>query len=348
MAGRNLKVIGLTSLMAFSLSACGWVQEDPYQQSYSNGYGDTQQAFAPPQTRVMQTADSTWLLPDQAPKPVPTATELAELKQANTRIAELEDEIAALRNDMSMMMPALTKLAGGEVNQRIDAESVMASGVAGNLNQIQPAAGGSIAAGEMGRVHQDHAVSAYAEDSEAIADNDAALTGGAKAPSSAAPAPGVSTPSRPLLPPAEAPAYQPPPPAAAPAVATRVPVPAAVAYTPPVLDVTSIQAVRFGQHDNGKSRLVIDTSAARDFSYDIDNDERILVLEIPGTVWNAGPVTKNILDHPLVQSMTASPDGQGGTRVVFQLLKPAQILWSQAIPPSGSQGHRIVVDIVSN
>ncbi|QQG36940.1 MAG: AMIN domain-containing protein [Micavibrio aeruginosavorus] len=341
MAGRNFKAIGLTSLMALSLSACGWVQEDPYQQSYRGGYADMQQASAPPQTRVMQTADATWLMPDQTPKPVPTATELAELKQANTRIAELEDEIAALRNDMSMMMPALTKLAGGEAVGPVDAEPVMASGVAGNLNQIQTAAGGSLAAGEIGRVHQDYTPeSAYDEEPEAGADSDAALTGAAKA---APPAP-----VRPLVPPAEAPAYHRPPSTTAPAVATAAPAPTNAAYTPPVLDVTSIQAVRFGQHDNGKSRLVIDTSAARDFHYDIDNAERILVLEIPGTVWNAGPVTKNILDHPLVQSMTAAPDGQGGTRVVFQLLKPVQVLWSQAIPPSGSQGHRIVVDIASN
>ncbi|MCM2343116.1 MAG: AMIN domain-containing protein [Alphaproteobacteria bacterium] len=343
MAGRNLKVMSMLSLTALWLSGCGWVQQDPYQSSYTGGQAAHEQALAPPKARVMQTADATWLVTDQTAKPVPTAAELAELKQANTRIAELEDEIAALRNDMTMMMPALTRLAGGQGSMSVEAEPLQTAGVAGNLNQIMPAAGGSVAAGEMERIHQAYRdTSAYDQDPEAAADHDAALT--------AAPTPPVPTPvptpplARAVVPPAVAPAYQPPP------AATPVtpPAPVKASYTPPVLDVTAIQNVRFGQHDNGKSRLVIDVSAARDFRYDIDNNERILVLEIPGTVWNAGPVTKNILDHPLVQAMTASPDGQGGTRVVFQLLNSAQVLWSQAIPPSGSQGHRIVIDVASN
>lgn len=345
MAVMNLKVISAVSLTALCLSGCGWVQQDPYQPAYTDARSSASQGLTPPppQARVMQTVDATWLVPDQKAQPVPTATELTALKEANTRIAELEDEIAALRNDMSLMMPALSRLAGGQGAAQIMAEPLKVAGVAGNLNQIDPAAGGSVAAGEMGRVHQIYGDDGAEDaDPESAADHDAALL--------AAPPP-APTQARPVVPPAVAPAYQPSPAVSAltaPRPTAAAPAgPLKAAYTPPVLDVTAIQGVRFGQHDNGKSRLVIDVSAARDFRYDIDNNERILVLEIPGTVWAAGPVTKNILDHPLVQAMTATPDGQGGTRVVFQLLKQAQILWSQAIPPSGSQGHRIVVDIAS-
>ena len=58
-------------------------------------------------------------------------------------------------------------------------------------------------------------------------------------------------------------------------------------------------------------------------------------------------MTKMIQDNPMIQSMAASPDGQGGTRVILQLKAAAKILWSQAIPPSGTQGNRIVLDIAA-
>lgn len=75
-----------------ALGGCSWLQENPKSGAYNN-WQSAETVAPPPQTRVMQTAEGTWLEPDRTPKPVPTATELAELKQANQRIAELEQEI---------------------------------------------------------------------------------------------------------------------------------------------------------------------------------------------------------------------------------------------------------------
>lgn len=315
-AFRHFRTAVLTTVVFFALSGCSWVAEGPSATAYNTWDNSAANTPAPPETRVMQTADSTWLEPDRNAKPVPNASEIAELNQANKRIGELETEIAAIRNDMNMMMPALTKLAGGS-------PSVAA------LNNIQPAAGASAGAGEVGRIHRNYMQSeaGYGDDPEAAADTPLAM------------APMVeSVPA-------------PPPPAAAtmktPPVAVQAPVrmmPAA--YTPPTLNVTSIKGVRFGSHEGGKSRMVIDVSAASSFTFNVDNNERILMVEIPGTVWNAGPVTRMIQGNPLLTSMAASPDGQGGTRVVFQLASPAKVQWSQTIPPSGGQGNRIVLDVV--
>ena len=315
MAFRQLGAIFLATVGVCALTGCSWLSESTSSGSYSRleASQDATHAAtpAPPQTRVMQTAQGTWLAPEQGTKPVPTATEIAELRQANNRINQLETEMASLRNDMKMMMPALTQLASNQ--PAVDMSDAM--------NNMQPAAGGSIAAGEVTRIHRN-----YMQPEDNFADN----------PEVQMDSPVVQQAPLNLVPltPPQASVAVPPPVRLQPA-----------SYTPPSLNVTSIKGVRFGNHEGGKSRMVIDVSAAPTFTHDIDNNERILMIEIPGTVWNAGPVTKIIQDNPMIQSMAASPDGQGGTRVILQLTAPAKILWSQAIPPSGTQGNRIVLDI---
>ncbi len=330
-----------------ALSGCGWLSEDVSSGSYTRWESTAPATLAatpaPPATRVMQAAQGTWLEPEQGAKPVPTAAEVVALKQANERIVELETEVAALRNDMKMMMPAMTKLANLPTAAHVAAEA---------LNDMQPAAG-SVAAGEIPRVHRN-----FLQGNEFQDDPEGAMDSAHELPPSAAvmPAPdpvAVAPAPRPQTPPPPPPAVAPPvPPSEVPAVAAGGMVPGApvaipVAYTPPAIHVASIQNVRFGNHEGGKSRMVIDVSAAPQFTFDIDNNEKLMVVEIPGTVWSAGPITRQLQDHPLVQSMASSPDGQGGTRVVLQLKAPAKVLWSQAIPPAGGQGNRIVIDITS-
>lgn len=314
-----------------ALSGCGWLSEDVSSGSYTRWESSAPAAAvtaaavppAPPATRVMQAAQGTWLEPETDAKPVPTPSEVAALKQAHERIAELEEEVALLRNDMKMMMPALTRLTNLPATAADAAET---------LNQMQPTAG-SVAAGEVPRVHRNFLQGdEFNDDAEALMDAPREMP----APALAAPVPapaGAMIPGAPVAVPAAVPAVVP---AAIPA-----------AYTPPPINVTAIRNVRFGNHDGGKSRMVIDVSAASSFTFDIDNDEKLMVVEIPGTVWDAGPITRQLQDHPLVQSMASSPDGAGGTRVVLQLKAPAKVLWSQAIPPAGGQGNRIVIDISS-
>lgn len=336
---RYLKAISLASVAVLSLSACGWLQEDVASSSYNDWQSAAAETPAPPATRVMQTAEGTWLEPDKVAKPVPTANEIAELKQANKRIAALETQIAALQNDMKMMMPALTRLAGTD---------------AAAMNSVQPAAGG-VSGGEVPRIHRNYMQGQdFYGDDQLYEDPETAMDAPLDPP------PAASASSAEPLAPAPAPVQAKPvahmasPTAMVPgapvainpqAQAPAQPIPAA--YTPPALNVTSIQGLRFGNHDGGKSRMVLDVSAATSFKYDIDNNEKFLVIEVPGTVWNAGPVTRVIQDNPLLQSVAASPDGQGGTRLVFQLKAPVKILWSQAIPPAGTQGHRLVFDVAA-
>ncbi len=333
----------LSAASVLALSGCGWLSEDVSSGSYTRWETSAPAALAatptPPATRVMQSAQGTWLEPEQGAKPVPTPAEVAALKQANERIVELETEVASLRNDMKMMMPALTKLANLPTTTAVAAEA---------LNDMQPAAG-SVAAGEIPRVHRNFLQGdEFGDNPEVAMDTPREMA----APEAVTPlAPAVAAvpapqpaPVRVAPPPAVAP---PAPPVAAGGMVPGAPVAIPASYTPPAINVASIQNVRFGNHDGGKSRMVIDVSAASNFTFDIDNNEKLMVVEVPGTVWGAGPITRQLQDHPLVQSMASSPDGQGGTRVVLQLKAPVKVLWSQAIPPAGGQGNRIVIDISS-
>lgn len=308
----------MATVAFLTLSGCGWMAEDVSGSRYSDWQNYQNPVLPPPQTRVMQTAEGTWLEPDRTPRPVPTQTEIAELHAAKKRISQLEDEVSSLRNDMAMLMPALTKLTGiADEAAAMAAVKSGAPGVAGNLNGLHPAAGAHLAGAEAGYGHEINQPSRVAEESldpEMMEDQSMAMA--------------------PLAP-------------AVPQVQSNTAASQNAGYTPPAFNVPAIKNVRFGEQNNGKSRLVIDITDSRTFSYEIDNNEKILVLEIPGTVWNAGPVTRNVQDSPLVESMATTPDGQGGTRIVFQLKDQAKILWSQAIPPAGSQGHRIVFDLAS-
>lgn len=99
------------ALCLLGLPACSWVKDWPPQE----GQIRHNRAAAPttPQARLMQTADATWLEPATQPEiPVPHMVP-AHGEQASTinRVRELEAEIAQLRSDMSMMLPAMTKMA---------------------------------------------------------------------------------------------------------------------------------------------------------------------------------------------------------------------------------------------
>lgn len=344
MAFRTPKIFLLVSVSALALSGCGWLGEDVASGPYTRREAPAVAATpAPPAVPVAQAAAGTWREPDKTIAP----DDVAALAQAHQRIAELEGEVESLRNDMKMMMPALTRLA----NLPVAADTAAAA-----LNDMQPAAG-NVAGGEIPRIHRN-----YLQGDEFHDEPEAAMDAPAQMPRAAAPV----TPSVPAVPPPApsssaggmvpgAPVAVHPPPPPPPAIAPLPPsqqaaLPAAampVAYTPPAIDVASIRNVRFGNHEGGKARVVIDLSAALTFKFDIDNGEKLMVVEIPGAVWDAGPVTRTIQDNPLVQSMTSLPDGAGGTRLVLQLRASAKILWSQAIPPAGGQGNRIVFDISS-
>ena len=269
------------------LGGCSWVKD------WSGGHND-QTLTPPPQTKVMETADATWMEPTDKSKAVehmvPETTQ--GNKDAMERLAKLEKTVSQMQNDMNTMMPVLSRL----VAVQTDMQTMLAR---------LPPSGASVATSS----------------------------------TAAIPPPAI-------LPPSGPPVTQEPvsivAPAAPPPVATPAPAPAPpVALKPPS---AMISAVRIGEHP-GKTRMVFDTSDKLSFSKDIDNGEHILTIDVQGAGWTGAGTEQPTPKSPLLSGWQAAPDGQGGTRFVIQLRKPAKILAADAIAPAGGKPGRIIIDL---
>ncbi len=102
--------------------------------------------------------------------------------------------------------------------------------------------------------------------------------------------------------------------------------------------------IRLGE-DGGKTRLVIDLSGSVTHRTDLDNDEKILVIEIPGAGWTAA--ASKALSSSVVQSYTTQPlENAKGTRLIVTLKKPATILLDKELPPEATnKNYRLVIDL---
>lgn len=287
----NLRLFLTAGVCVALLSGCSWLKSP---------LSDDAEEIKPPepQVKLVQTADATWIEPESATPPVermvPEPSETYE--QSMKRLRDLEDQVSAMRNDISTMAPALTKMAETQVAMR---------------NMIEKTA---------------------REQEKAQMQMMAATP-------PPAPTPPVTAPPQPLQPAVPLDSAQNPYEAPQPAASTSAPAP-----QPAVASGKIIKQVRFGEHP-GKTRIVFDTTGNIEFSYDIDNKEKLLVIDMKGAAW-AGPTQGQTHDSPLVTSWQAMSDGQGGTRVAIVLRRSSQILLAQALPGSGGKDARIVVDLM--
>jgi hypothetical protein len=142
------------------------------------------------------------------------------------------------------------------------------------------------------------------------------------------------------------------PPAPVKKPAESVPVPAKKAEkkiekkaeTPKVTSgAAEVRSVRIGKQPDGVTRIVLDTTSPARINYDLDNGERILVIEIPDTVWkaeNSGDVSKS----DVVSSFAADGDS-ASSRLVVQLKTKAKIVTTARLNPSGGSGYRVYLDL---
>ncbi|MCB9989656.1 MAG: AMIN domain-containing protein [Rhodospirillales bacterium] len=289
------------------LSGCSWLEDWP-----PSGKEFTK-APPKPKAQVMQTADSTWLETDKQAMPVQRDQPRERDEVAMRRLESLEREVAQMRSDISMMMPALTR-----------------------LSQIQ---------GDLQVILQNYQPSGGMPTQTPY--NDAHLDVQAMPEYVPPPPPAVSpqgmqqqAPSYYSTSPVTAPV---PTPVTTPVHSAQPPVAPVPVYQPAAASAMAVSQVRFGEHGD-KTRLVLDTSGSVPFRYDLDNGEQILMVELPGAAWNT-TAQSQFANSPLIASYNAIPDGQGGTQLAIQLRRPAQILWAQSIPPAAGKGNRVVIDI---
>lgn len=102
--------------------------------------------------------------------------------------------------------------------------------------------------------------------------------------------------------------------------------------------------LRFGEHKD-KTRVVIDMSKAIAYKVDLDNAEKLLVIDLPKASWG-GKTASTVFKSPLVTSYTVQPTDEGGSRVILLLKRSTSVMKQSVIKPNAdSRSHRLVIDL---
>ena len=113
---------------------------------------------------------------------------------------------------------------------------------------------------------------------------------------------------------------------------------------PPVSGKSGVLDMRVGEHPD-KTRIVLDVGGAADFSYDLDNGEKILVIELPNSKWQTttqGTYSKS----PVLKSYrTDSMNNGAGARLILQLKGPATVIYSGSIKGKRAGEKRVILDL---
>lgn len=107
---------------------------------------------------------------------------------------------------------------------------------------------------------------------------------------------------------------------------------------------TNVNGIRFGRHKN-KTRIVLDLSGQSSFRVDVDNNEKLLLVDLPETGWNT--MAQKMIKNPIIKNYSSQPSGSGGTTLVLELNKSAKILTKESLPPNSTRGHRIYFDVAA-
>ena len=109
-------------------------------------------------------------------------------------------------------------------------------------------------------------------------------------------------------------------------------------------NANSVTGVRIGEHGN-KTRLVFDlnSNSKPSFKYDLDNAEKILLVEMPSAGWSGRASGKP--QSPLIESWNATEEASGGSSVAIQLKKDARVISTEFLKAEGKDPARLVVDI---
>lgn len=260
-------------------------------------------------------------LPDQDLK-IAMNEKAAGGQDVNYRLIRVERDVQSLRDDFKKLLPPLSNLIVADKNLDRTISEIEAK------NAIEPAGGGAVRG----------MAPLYSADEPRQAGTQPKATG-APVQMAAASRP---APAAPLAAPVPASASAPisAPPAPNKTLATAPPPPAQGGGS------ATVSRIRLGEHP-GKTRLVLDLSGPSAYTTELDNTEKLLLVQIPQAGWSAGQ-QQNLGKNPLVASYTAQPGPQGGTTLAIELKQPVKIAADSSLPPNATyQNHRIFLDLVA-
>lgn len=331
------------ALISTSLTGCGvlekWSKEwplaserDAYQYPKEANNIPVDSWSTPPQTHAQPHMPN--MAPAQGLKPTSVAAQMNEplgTEEIRERFNIMEQQIAVMRQDMERIAPLLQRLAMMETSMR-DLSSA--------LNAAHPAPA------TMQQMPEKQMHNTVQKPNMAHAPHHGAPTGQPMATNTLQPnlAPmGMPAPSHqgsimPMPHSVQNATH-------APSYTQAKPMP--VKHTPkkasPSNSGTTVKGIRFGKY-KGRDRVVLDLSKNADFRYDLDNNEKLLIVELPKASWST-QMAKQIKNSSAIASYTAQPGINGGTQLIFSLKKAVRVSQARPLPPNSQYGHRIFMDI---
>lgn len=248
-----------------------------------------------------------------------------KIGDSDDRFERLENAVQEMRNDYDAMLPSILRLVAIEkdINQLVvQLDTLLKS----DPQALPPPAA---------------AMPVEAVQQEDIAQNNQTAQGASAPPQNLAPQDKEFPEPDPA--PAGAPPQTLPPIAPKPAPVSEAVVPPAPA--PALVPANSaaggvfVKAPRFGSHAD-YTRIVFDVGSATPFTAELDEAEKILLVELPDGRWDGPP--SGASSHPLIASWKMNPGAGGkGVLISFQLSKSARIKDKMAL----QNPHRVVVDL---
>lgn len=257
-----------------------------------------------------------------------------DIRDPIQRIRRVENAVLEIRQDLDALMPAIVRLVAVES----DIQHLIAQ-LESLLRPEPPMTAG----------YRDEPLSpdrSPVESPPAVRQATAPPAPAPTPPVTAAPLPGTERP-QPITPQRQAQA--PPPPTPAPEPTPPPVTPPATQPDPPPAPVpdglAAVAGLRFGEHAD-RTRIVLDVTGQTPYRFDLDNEERLLIVELPEARWN-GRESWSGPDAPLVTAYTVqSMDGGTGTRLILQLNRDSRVIEDMALPPApGGRHNRIVIDL---
>lgn len=105
----------------------------------------------------------------------------------------------------------------------------------------------------------------------------------------------------------------------------------------------TVRNMRIGEKNGGVTRVVLDTNSPARLNYDLDNNEKILVIEVPNAGWSAQK-SASLTQSPLVASYKAESD-KTGSRLILQLKQEASVVSTARLPAGKGSGDRVYLDL---
>jgi hypothetical protein len=107
-----------------------------------------------------------------------------------------------------------------------------------------------------------------------------------------------------------------------------------------------VLAMRIGEHAD-KTRLAFDLSGAVAYRHDLDNGEKLLVIELPDAAW-VGATSGQGGASSILSSWSVTPmeGDKKGSRLIIVLRRESKILFESTMKPDANNPHpRLVIDL---